>query len=148
LAPELANLDAPISGALTSFAGLPSVTVGGYALGQAPNDQIDLSLLALESTSQSILTRANDLPTLTQMEASSILTAIADLSGIALETTSQATLARVNTLPTLANMEGSTSLTAISDLSGVNSSLTVIQTALANVATDARAAKNLSAAGL
>ena len=111
LAPELAFIDAPISGALTSFAGLPSVTVGGYAVGQAPSDQVDLSGVALESTSQFILTRAN-------------------------------------ALPTLANMEGSTSLTAIADLSGVNSSLTVIQTALANVATDARAAKNLSAAGL
>ena len=111
LAPELALIDAPISGALTSFAGLPPVTVSGYALGQSPSEQVDLSGIALESTSQTVLTRVNALPTLTQMEAS-------------------------------------TALTSIPNLDGVNSSLDAIQIALASVALDARAAKNLSAAGL
>ena len=32
-------------GALTSFSGLPNVTVGGYAAGQAPNDLIDISTI-------------------------------------------------------------------------------------------------------
>ena len=33
------------NGALTSFAGLPPVTVGGYATGQAPNDLINVSTI-------------------------------------------------------------------------------------------------------
>ena len=61
LAPELALIDAPISGALTSFAGLPPVTVGGYALGQSPSEQVDLSTLALETTAQACLGAATAL---------------------------------------------------------------------------------------
>ena len=44
--------------ALTSFSGLPDVTVGGYAAGQAPNELIDISGLALEASVQSCLSAA------------------------------------------------------------------------------------------
>ncbi|NEQ52174.1 MAG: hypothetical protein F6K11_18875 [Leptolyngbya sp. SIO3F4] len=63
-------------GALISFDGLPNVTVGGYASGQAPNELIDISGLALEAIIQSCLSAA---------------TALADGRFIANYTTSTAT---------------------------------------------------------
>ena len=48
-------------GALTSFSGLPNVTVGTYAAGQSPAEQITVSDLALEATAQACLSAATAL---------------------------------------------------------------------------------------
>ncbi len=51
-------------GALTSFSGLPNVTVGGYATGQSPSVLVDLSLVAttaqVNSARDAVLNRGNE----------------------------------------------------------------------------------------
>ena len=115
------------------------------AILQVFNSNLDLPPLELQAIAQAV---RSELTTELGRIDVAVSTAVTDLSLVALETTAQAVLTRVNLLPTLVNMEASSQLTAIADLSGVNSSLATIQTALNSVAADAKAAKNLSAAGL
>ncbi|MEM8610477.1 MAG: hypothetical protein AAGF93_00550 [Cyanobacteria bacterium P01_H01_bin.105] len=105
--------------ALTSFLGLPNVTIGEYASGQSPADLVtlDLSTVAQEATAQTILDRTNQLPLLSDMENSSALTSDGSSSGEI-------------------------------DLDEITALLGEIQSAIARVAADAKAAKNFAAGGL